>query len=208
MGAVSSPVGASLTITLTDGSTKTIDLDVADSITQVCPISKNRLLVFGPIGGGDGYAIWVLSNTSGAILDTIGARDPSVSPDQHWIAYRQRYPPNAEIPAEEYMLYDLTKDAAGNQLTDPQYGNPPGRLMYPVTQNHTPMGNLEITPEQAHAWASNTFFWSPDSRFVAFADRFQDKTSFVLVRIDNGEITAYVHPIDTSELCTARGLSP
>ena len=41
VGAVSSPVGASLTITLTDGSTKTIDLDVADSITQVCPISKN-----------------------------------------------------------------------------------------------------------------------------------------------------------------------
>ena len=51
-----------------------------------------------------------------AILDIFGARDPVVSPDRHWLVYRERYPTRVEVVWEQYLLYDLTKDAAYNAV--------------------------------------------------------------------------------------------
>ena len=96
---------------------------------------------------------------------------------------------------------------------DPQAPNPPGRLMYPRTQNYPPINDylVDVPPEQEHNFASEFFFWSPDSRFVVFADRTGQQhptTSIVVVRADNDALAAYVHPLQTSEVCTGDGLGP
>jgi hypothetical protein len=39
-----------------NGSLKTMEMDGPDEIRQVCPLDRDRLLVFGPVAGGDGPA--------------------------------------------------------------------------------------------------------------------------------------------------------
>jgi len=201
--------GAELTVKRRDGSTKSIELRTPEgTIQQVCPIGQDKLLVFGAVG--DAYIAWVLSQVTGERVDGLRTRDPKVSPDQHWLAYRNWYPASAELPFEEYLLYDLTKDAVGNQLADsnPRDPDPAGRLMYPVTAKRVTLHRMEVTTEQAHAWASTSFFWSPDSRFVAFADRLGEANSIVVVQIAADDLTTYVHRLETFEICTGEGLGP
>lgn len=209
------PGGSDLAIQLPDGSRKTLDL-LADQIVKVCPVAHNRLLVFGTVNGGDGPFVWIVNQITGTQLDKLGSRSPAVSPDQHWVAYRQYYAPQAGNASDKnYLLYDLTKTPAENVMPsgDPQAPNPPGRLMYPRTPNYAPINDylVDVPPEQEHNFASEFFFWSPDSRFVVFADRTGQQhptTSIVVVRADNDALAAYVHPLQTSEVCTGDGLGP
>ena len=93
---------------------KTLDLGIVEDVPQVCPISGDRLLVFGHIAGGDGPELSIISGIDGQILDRLEGRDPTVSPDQLWIVRRGWYGRFFEILTEEYFLYDLTKSRAAN----------------------------------------------------------------------------------------------
>ncbi len=205
VSAISNVVGlADLTIKLRDGSLKTMETD-ADEIRQVCPLDRDRLLLFGPVAGGDGYMVWILSQIDGAILDILGARNPVVSPDQHWLVYRERYPTRSEVVWEQYLLYDLTKDAAHNARPSgtPQWDvGGAGRMIFPVTANRARLHGFVVAPDQRHEFASESFFWSPDSRFIAFGNRVKRTTSVVIIDVGQGEPTAFVHPISASEICS------
>jgi hypothetical protein len=127
-----------------------------------------------------------------------------VSPDQHWLVFREYYPPQADIDiTEQYMLYDLTKDASGNRVSgvDYRYVNAPGRTIYPATPKHAPFESHRVLPEQVHSFASDSFFWSPDSKSVTFVDRSAAELHIVLVRIAAEDLTAYVHPVSASRVC-------
>jgi hypothetical protein len=193
---------ADLTIKLRDGSMKTINLEVASSVPQVCPIAGDRLLVFGTVVDEDGPHVWILSQIDGKVLDHIGSRDPVVSPNQHWLVYRKFYPPRVEIVTESYLLYDLTKDAAGNRLRNEEPGYPvrPGRQVYPVTAHHIPFHIMDSL-EPLHEFVSESLFWSSDSRFVAFADSTGGTESVVLVKVDERDLTTYVHSLKANEIC-------
>ena len=211
ISSVTIPEGANLTINLRDGSQKTLELDGPDEIRQVCPISRDRLLVFGPVRGGDGYIVWILSLADGSILDIFGARDPRVSPDQHWLVSRVRYPTVVELVFEEYVLYDLSKDAKANEAPGftPQKRPSPGRIVFPITPNHKRLDHFDIPPpELRHEFASQSIFWSPDSRFLAFGDRMAHETSVVVIDLGKKELPAYVHRLTLEELCTGRDLAP
>lgn len=43
-----------------------MEMDGPDEIRQVCPLDRDRLLVFGPVAGGDGYIVWILSQIDGS----------------------------------------------------------------------------------------------------------------------------------------------
>jgi hypothetical protein len=202
------------TLRLKDGTLKVIDLEAPEEVQQVCPIKEDRLLVFGAVGGGDGPFVWILNQVDGARLDLIGSRNPVLSPDQHWIAYRKFYGRFSEIFTDEYLLYDLTKDRAGNLLPSevPAEGNPPGRQMYPATAKHVPFNNILYDPKRVHTFASDSFFWSPDSKYLVFADRLGveevNATSIVLVKVQTNSLTTYVHPLGTKEMCGGIDLGP
>ena len=202
--------GADLTIKLRDGSLKTLELDGPDGIRQVCPLSQDRLLVFGSVPGDGGYIIWILSEVDGSIENVFGARNPRVSPDQHYLVYRRRYPTVVEVVYEEYLLYDLTRGAAANQSpgTTPQSRPAPGRLVFPITANRARLDDLKVTPDQYHRFAAESFFWSPDSKFVVFADRAGGNTSVVVIDVAGKELPAYVHGLNPSDICLGDALGP
>jgi hypothetical protein len=201
------PTTAELRLSLKDGTSKTIDLEQADTVPQVCPIDGDRLLVFGTVRGEDGPFVWIISRKDGTKLDLLGSRSPVVSPDQQWIVYRHFYPRRSEILTESYLLYHLSEDPAANRLPAevPGETNPPGRQIYPVTADHAPFNNILYDPKRVHAFASESFYWSPDSKYLAFADRLvngeTDIASIVMVRVGTKDLATYVHELNTKEMC-------
>lgn len=199
-------------VTLGTGDTqKRIELPgFVEEVHEVCPLDRGRILLFGSIGDS-AYDFILLDANSGTLLGRSLAYDPAVSPDQHWLAYRVFHPRHTELPYMElYMLYDLTKDAAGNQPpgVDPNYVHAKGRLMYPSVPNHVPFEEFDLPPEQLHESWSDGYFWAPDSKSLLFADRVADKRtaggkfSLVWVKIGpKGEPEAYVHSISEPEIC-------
>lgn len=197
---------ANFTLKLKDGGSKTVVLRIASSVLQVCPIAGDRLLVFGYVGR-DGPWVTILSRIDGREIDTIASRNPMVSPDQHWLIYRDFYPASATLVDEAYLLYDLTKDEAGNRppKLDRRLPRSNGRQVYPVTTDHF-AGRSDEMPEPAHGFVSDSFYWSPDSRFVAFGDGTPaNPKSIILVKVGEADLTTYVHTVKEGEICASRG---
>lgn len=157
---------AVFTLRLKNGAVKSVDMGITEDVPQVCPISRDRLLVFGRVAGGDGPFLWIISQIDGTTLDDIGGRDPIVSPDQQWIIYRRWFGQFYEIKTDEYFVYDLSATPAQNASRSP--GMPPGRAVYPIT--NIPLNEVDYDRDRVHSFSATSFFWSPDSRIVVFAD--------------------------------------
>jgi hypothetical protein len=185
-------------LTLMDGSHKMIDLYPAEEILEVCPISRDRLLVFGTVAGGDGPHLWILSRVDGTVVDHIGSRSPSTSPHEHWIIYRQFYSRRTVYPNEHYLLYDLTKAPKENGFAGDD--GPAGRQVYPVTAGGVPSDKIEFDEDKRHNFAGESFFWSSDGKFVMFADSLNRTKSIVLVETTGEHVRTYVHPIVNAEI--------
>jgi hypothetical protein len=61
------------------------------SVEEVCQISRDRLVVFGDTGTATSLVI--LDQKAGKVIDEFFAYDPVISPNQHWIAFRDFYAP-------------------------------------------------------------------------------------------------------------------
>lgn len=207
LSAVPTQLGADMTLRLLNGSSKTVELRATDEIRQICPLDRDRLLVFGVVPGDDGYIIWILRLQDGSILDTIGTRSPALSPDRRWLIYRQRYPTQSELRFESYLLYDLAGDAAANRSPDARHLYPPGRLVYPVTEKRTRLEDLIVSPDQYHEFPGPSFFWSADSKAVAFTDRVGEAISIVVIRDVGDEPTAYVQKMSIVDICSGKQLA-
>jgi hypothetical protein len=162
--------------------------------------------VFESVLGGDGPHVSIVSQRDGTVLDRIGSRNPMISPDQHWLIYRQFYPANVTIVAESYLLYDLKKDVAGNRPPelDARFPRPSGRQVYPVSTDHFALRYDEVLGP-THEFESESFYWSADSHFVAFADATNTGSkSIVLVKVEETGPIAYVHALREGEICAGR----
>ena len=200
---VSTAAKTDLTISL-NGSTAKVEMAVVQKVDEVCPIAGGRLLVFGGTGGG-GHVVDLIAEATGAVLDSFIVMSPAVSPDQHWLAMRDWIIPQSEIPVtEQYLLYDLTKDAAGNR-SFPGVGPGKviryGRTMYPATPGHIPFENHGVGEDQVHTSWGESFFWSADSKSVVFADRTRAGLAIVLVQVGETDLTTLLHPVSDSDVC-------
>ena len=174
-----------------DGREAKIELSGVQEVDEVCPLDGNRFLVFTTMGAGDS-TIFIVSGTTGALLDSFVVQTPAVSPDQHWLAMRDWIIPISQIPrTEQYLLYDLTKDAAANR----QYpGAAPGqalrygRTMYPATPNHVPFENHGVRADQLHSFPGRSFYWAEDSKSVLFTDSTDEGLKIVLVRVGDKDL--------------------
>jgi hypothetical protein len=99
--------------------------DLVSEISEVCPLSDGRLVVFGEIPRYEGVAenIFVVDSAKSSLVDSFSAYRPVLSPNQRWIAYVKFHPFYVE-GSSEIMLYDLSKTPAQNRPPlDPVHPN-------------------------------------------------------------------------------------
>jgi hypothetical protein len=176
---------------------------VADVIEEVCPISNNRLVVFGNAGKGL-KNINIIDTAKAALLDSFYGYRPAMAPNQRWLVYGKFYPQHTELPAsDEYLLYDLAKGPAQNRppgvsLDDDENV---GRAIFPLGQKNLALDNIGVPENQQH-WRGSSFYWTSDSRAILFGDLLQKKFSIVLITLDsNGNTTSLVHPVSFADVC-------
>lgn len=176
----------------------------AQPVEQVCPLPGNKLLVFGQTIPA-AYLTAIIDLKTAKQID--GFRSwwsPVISPDQRWLIMQAFYPAHSDAPfSDEYLLYDLTKDRAGNTMPGvTQYTEEMrGRVVYPAVDRGTPFETFNLPSNEQHSSHSIWYYWASDSSAVLFADGMEKALSVVLVRTDSEVPKAYVHAITPSELC-------
>jgi hypothetical protein len=179
-------------------------LGYVDEVQQVCEVIQEKLVVFSLLNGG-AYDVAIVDRTAGRVADSFWARDPLISPDHRWIAYRDFYAPQSELStSEEYLVYDLSKGPKENQLVNPvtHTVEARGMVMYPAVPNSIPFNNLGLPDHQIHQFRSQSFYWGADSKSVVFADSVKGGLSVIWVRIgEAGDIEAHVHPVSFARAC-------
>jgi hypothetical protein len=193
---------AILNLPLGDSMTRVQLKGFQEDVDRICSVSESRLVVFGKAHGS--YSINIVDAKDGSVIDWFMLVCPVMSPDQHWIVGRDFIAPQTELSqSEEYLLYDLSKDATHNRspgLTRYTAGAV-GEVVYPKVAGNTPFEHIGSPSAQTHVARSSTFYWSSDSRSLAFADSVQAELSIILVRLDKDGFSTFVHPVTVSEAC-------
>jgi hypothetical protein len=186
-------------LTMTADHQHTIQLPgVQDEIAEVCPISSDRLLIFGSAAGA--YNVVIFDRKHETVADSFYAYDPKVSPDQRWLVSRSFYPAQSDVIfSEEYVLYDLNKSAEKKLNTTTQQASEAERVIYPIVDGGGHFERTALPSEQTHRFCSEAFYWSPDSRFVLFGDCMNHSLSVVLA--DALSQLTRVHSIHVSAEC-------
>jgi hypothetical protein len=119
----------------------------------------------------DVSVITLLDLVNGAAIDSFRCHYPTVSPDGSRVAYVKHFTPHfVEGVTNEYLAYDSTLTPAQNRAISVVLNDLTnvGIPLYPVGSLNV-SGDVEGQPVQ-HRMTSDGFFWSPDSRSVAFTD--------------------------------------
>lgn len=182
-----------------NGLTTVVAKGALNLIKETCPLPDGRIVVFGEASSGSTIS-YILDPAKPSLLDSFGGYQMLMSPDQRWIAFRKYYPSHGvELPvSEEYLVYDLSEAAAGNRANgialsdDGDVGAP----IFPLGQKNLPGDNIGVPEDQRHGMASNSFYWSPDSKALAFADSLLGEVSLVYIPIgDSGAPGAFVDEV-------------
>ncbi|MGA3094865.1 MAG: hypothetical protein ABSF25_00290 [Bryobacteraceae bacterium] len=167
-------------------------------ISEVCPLSDGRLVVFANFGGTD---VTIVDVAKAAVVDHF---DPaSMSPDERWIVYVKFWPLHGSEGSEEYLLYDLTESPVRNRADTREGANStdPGRLIFPPGHENFPGSNINLPKDQQH-FGGRRLYWAADSRAVLLEDRAASGPGIVLVTLDEkGATSAFRHPLTQVEVC-------
>ncbi len=187
---------------------KRLDLAGAvDWIDEVCPISNQRLLIFG--SNSDGAVVFLIDQAKFAIIDSIQCFRPTISPNQRWLAYRKFYPRHTSAPpSAEYLLYDLQRTPeqnrpGGGSMDD---NEDVGRTIFPKGLKNEPFDHLSPPESRLHRDAGG-FFWTQDSHLLLFGDTLQHHFSIIAVTItETGQTEAKIHGVEFNDVCPSTAL--
>jgi len=74
---------------------------LVSEISQVCPLSDGRLVVFGETGA---TYVFIVDPARAVLVDSFLSYWPGISPNQHWIAYEKFFPLHGVDGSSEIML--------------------------------------------------------------------------------------------------------
>lgn len=186
-------------------SVTTIEMPAVSKVEQVCRDIAGNLLFFGRLTELS-YDVYIVNPVDGAVLDTIRATTPAISPDRRWLAYRAFWPRFSELePSEEYLLYDLTGDAASNtssEMDSPSLSER-GFVAYPRVASLAPFFHAGLPPRFTHSSRSGALHWSEDSKSLVFADSVEDELSVVLVTMGktSRDLTSRTLAVARAQVC-------
>jgi hypothetical protein len=168
-------------------------------VTEVCPLSDGRLVLFGDYGG---TAVFIIDPKSRSLVDSFDGYSPVISPDQHWIVFIKPYPLHGVIGSDQPMLYDLTKTPAENRPYEDK--SDPGRVIYPPGRENSPGSNINL-PDSLRHMTGSPFYWAPDSRAILFMDGDNTGSGIVLVSLDEkGHPSALRHNLTAEDACGSK----
>ncbi len=185
------------------GSTADVALEDSfiEEISQVCPLSDGRLVVFGDVGGA--MAVYIVGKAPARAQDRFLAYTPAISPDERWIAFVKFFPLHGVDGSAQYMLYDLSKSAAQNRPGQPSELGDVGAVIYPQGQENFPGSNIDVPPSEQHFFPVR-LYWAPDSRANAFLDLAgpQRDQGIVLTTLHgDGSTAAFRRNLTLAEIC-------
>jgi hypothetical protein len=136
----------------------------------------------------------------GDIRDHFSCFVPVVSPTHRFLAFIKSFPGHFVFMSDEYLIYDLTRDAPYNRLhPSPPATSGAGLPMYPPGATNAPGDNLVSSMDSpSHIDMSGGFSWvGPDD--VAFVDLFEGESRLVSVSLSGGATapivrTVYLNP--------------
>jgi hypothetical protein len=166
-------------------------------LTQVCPLSHGRMVVFADYVGTD---LYIVDPSKTALVDSFLAYNPVISPDQRWIAYMKFYPRGVE-GAAEYMIYDLTKTPTQNRPDGVGGSIDVGKVIFPPGHENFPASNTVGPVDQEHLGGTR-LYWAADSRAILFGERARSGPGIVFITLDEkGVPSAFRHPLTPAEIC-------
>ena len=182
---------------------------LVSEVSEICPLSDGRLIVFGEIPRYEGIAedIFIVDPAKNSLVDSFMAYRPVISPNQRWIAYVKFAPYYVEA-STEIMLYDLSKSPAQNRpRSDPVHPNDEktdaGTIVFPPGHENFDGSNILDSPSDTQmVHAAGKLHWAPDSRAIVFTDMVADNPAIVLVTLDDhGTSAAFRHALTEAEIC-------
>jgi hypothetical protein len=184
------------------------DVPLPDTVNEITEIRRyeNRIIAIGSENASVSRVL-IIDLQQKATLDSFDAFYPAISPDGRFIAYVKFYPPHFVEGTDDHdMLYDVAKSATENRPAGASSDDlvNVGVNLYPGGQNKDE-DNVAVPANRSHGTVSS-FFWSPDSQTLVFADQMQS-LKLVEVKIsesNSGAASAtLIAPLDKTSICAA-----
>lgn len=200
-----------LQIDITNGSKSITSFhlpQVTSMINDMQFVPGDRLIIFG-------QANWAVSTvliydlSSQKISDHFWAYEPILSPDKKLLIYEKFYPQHfVEGVSSEYLLYDLTKSAEANRPEEIKLSDLEnvGTPVYPAGSRNTPGDNEGLSESKIHSLSSDSFYWSRDSKRVAFVDHHQHAQTLVIVGFLSGGFKVSTEYLPTQAIINPEGV--
>ena len=178
-----------------------IVLPSASRVTQLHFAALGKLVVFA---GSNVHEVVIASE--GKVTDYFLCYNPSISPTGNLIVFTEFFPAHfVEGASAEYALYDVRKSAVANRPSSVAANDltTVGTIFYPVGKKNRPLGNVGLPADQIHSMASEGSFWTPSGNAVAFADKFQDRSSLIIAYVDEvtDAVKAFQFTLNNEQVC-------
>jgi len=188
---------AQLGIALERSGKKVATLSLPQEMAQVDEIeftANGRIVILGHVNGSVRQAV-VVDPVKQALIDRFYCYEPVLSPNKRFLVFVKFFPAHfVEGVTYQYLLYDLKKSPEANRPKNTTVSDPEnvGRPLYPLSAKNQFGDNTGQPASEVHMLASGTFFWSADSRRVAFADSHQGVVTLVVVSLIGAEPIARI----------------
>lgn len=143
----------------------------------------------------------VVDQATGKLIDVFYGFSPTISKNNQIVVYVKVFPVHfVEGVSAEYLVYDFTRTPEENRGSKISLDNHTdvGLPIFPPGSTNRPGDNVAVEEPQRHTMASDGFFWSSDSKKIAFADRSNGKNSLVVVDISPGLKTPHAETTSIS----------
>lgn len=159
--------------------------DEMAQLNEVRPIYGNKIVAIG-LANSTVSVITIIDRKTGVIIDTFYGYRPTISPNGHWIAFQEFFPPHSDEDIKScYRVYDVSRNASRNRhgqadVSDTQWV---GTSVYPSRPRSQQVECGATSKDREFMMSSYTFLWGERSDQFIFAVSEGIALNLVLVKL-------------------------